>query len=175
MRKLNRSAESLAGKVLLAGLLLAATPQSSLAGEKKELFVPQTNSSIMVTTTDGFDGYRVKEYRGIVRGVTVRQPTIGQGLKAELKGIVGGKMGPFISMCETARQAALDIMMERTQAMGANAVVGLRYDSSAFGESDDMGSEVVCYGTAVVIEQTKDAVQKTASLDTRAEHTISLH
>ena len=112
----------------------------------------QAATPIMITTTEGFEGSKIKQYCGIVRGVTVRQPTIGQGLKAELKGIVGGKMQPFISMCETARQAALDIMISRAQSIGANAVVGLRYDSSAFGDSDDMGSEVVCYGTAVIVE-----------------------
>lgn len=54
-------------------------------------------------------------------------------------------------MCETARQQAMDAMIERAQALGANAIVGMRYDSSAFGDSSDMGTEVVCYGTAVIV------------------------
>jgi uncharacterized protein YbjQ (UPF0145 family) len=74
-----------------------------------------------------------------------------------------GEMSPFITMCETARQQALDIMVQRAEAVGANAVVGVRYDSSAFGESDDMGTEVVCYGTAVILES-KDGATKTANL-----------
>ena len=154
-------------RAFLVVLLLPLVSQAGFAHEKKETFapMPQTSSSLMLTTTDSFDGYKIKEYRGIVRGVTVRQPTIGQGLKAELKGIVGGKMGPFITMCETARQAALDVLVERAQSMGANAVVGLRYDSSAFGQSDDMGSEVVCYGTAVILEQVKEAATKAAVAD----------
>lgn len=150
----------------LALFLMAATPPFGLSKEKKgqegwEAPAAAINPAIILTTTESLDGLRIKEYRGIVRGVTVRQPTIGQGFKAELKGIVGGKISPFISMCETARQQALEVMVERAQAVGANAVVGIRYDSSAFGESDDMGTEVVCYGTAVIVEP-KDGMTKTA-------------
>jgi uncharacterized protein YbjQ (UPF0145 family) len=119
---------------------------------------------IMVTTTESFEGYRIKEYKGIVRGITVRQPSIGQSLKANLKGIVGGKISPFIRMCETARQQAMDIMIERAQSVGANAVVAFRYDSSAYGDSDEMGTEVVCYGTAVIIAP-KDSPLKSANLN----------
>ena len=151
----------------LVGILTVAfslsLPLASLSKEK-ELFVPETqlNCPLMITTTEAFQGYRIKESRGIVRGVTVRQPTVSQGLKASLKGIVGGRMSPFITMCETARQQALDIMIERAQQMGANAIVGVRYDSSAFGDNDDMGTEVVCYGTAVVIEPETGPAPKSA-------------
>jgi uncharacterized protein YbjQ (UPF0145 family) len=120
---------------------------------------------VIITTTESLQGYRIKEYRGIVRGVTVRQPTIAQGWKASLKGIVGGRMSPFITMCETARQQALDVMIERAQQMGANAIVGMRYDSSAFGDQDEMGTEVVCYGTAVVVEPEAGGPQKAAAAD----------
>jgi uncharacterized protein YbjQ (UPF0145 family) len=113
----------------------------------------QQNTGMIVTTTEGIDGYKITKYIGIVRGVMVRQPTIGQSLKAGFKQIVGGKIQPFISMCETARQAAYDSLVERASQAGAQAVVGLRYDSSAFTSgSDEMGSEVVCYGTAVLLE-----------------------
>lgn len=139
-------------------------------------FSTQTTNPLMVSTTESFEGFRIKQYCGIVRGVTVRQPTIGQGLKANLKGIVGGKISPFISMCETARQQALDILIGRAQQMGANAVVGLRYDSSSFGDTDDMGSEVVCYGTAVIVEPsaTKSAIVPVEPVETRTAHAIAL-
>jgi uncharacterized protein YbjQ (UPF0145 family) len=127
-------------------------------------------AGFITTTTDGIDGRRIKQYLGIVRGVTVRQPTIGQSMKASLKGIVGGRMSPFISMCETARQAAYEMLVEQAVALGANAVVGLRYDSSAFGESDDVGTEVVCYGTAVIVESAPDDAGKHASLPTVRDH-----
>lgn len=106
---------------------------------------------IMMTTTESFEGYRIKEYKGIIRGVTVRIPGPMSNFKANLKSVVGGKINPYIRMCETARQQAMDALVARAQEVGANAVVGFRYDSSAYGDSDQMGSEVVCYGTAVVI------------------------
>jgi uncharacterized protein YbjQ (UPF0145 family) len=106
---------------------------------------------IMVTTTDSFEGYRVREYKGIVRGVTVRVPGPMSSFKANIKSMVGGKISPYMRMCEEARQQAMDMMIERAQAVGANAVLAFRYDSSSYGESDEMGTEVVCYGTAVVI------------------------
>jgi uncharacterized protein YbjQ (UPF0145 family) len=157
------SRKSLIFTAALAIMVITSMPQFGLAKEKREQdasMAPSAgfNPSIILTTTESLEGLRIKEYRGIVRGVT-----IGQGLKAELKGIVGGKMGPFITMCESARQQALEIMVERAVAVGANAVVGVRYDSSAFGDSDDMGTEVVCYGTAVIVEP-KDGVTKTATL-----------
>lgn len=140
--------------VLAAFLLMPvfAGSESNVQGSLNAIRV-QTNSGLIVTTTDGIDGYKITKYIGIVRGVTVRQPTIGQSFKAGLKQIVGGKIQPFISMCETARQAAYDSLVERASQAGAQAVVGMRYDSSAFTSgNDEMGSEVVCYGTAVLIE-----------------------
>jgi uncharacterized protein YbjQ (UPF0145 family) len=162
------SRKSLRYAAVIAIVMLTTIPQLGLTKEKREhdasMETPSgINPNIILTTTESLEGLRIKEYRGIVRGVTVRQPTIGQGLKADLKGIVGGKMGPFITMCESARQQALEIMVQRAAALGANAVVGVRYDSSAFGDSDDMGTEVVCYGTAVIVEP-KDGATKTASL-----------
>lgn len=151
------------GTSLALAFAISAIPGAgAMAKEREGVPVTQVNSSMMLTTTEGFDGYKIKEYRGIVRGVTVRQPTMGQSFKANLKGIVGGKMSPFITMCETARQQALDMLIERAQSAGANGIVGVRYDSSAFGDSDDMGTEVVCYGTAVVVEAAAPTV-KTAS------------
>ncbi len=114
--------------------------------------IKPADPSFLVTTTLNIDGCRIREYKGIVRGVTVRQPTIGQSLKASLKSKVGGRMSPFITMCETARQQAYDVMVERAKTLGANAVVGFAYDSSSFSSDDDVGTEVVCYGTAVILE-----------------------
>ncbi|HEY9755526.1 MAG TPA: YbjQ family protein [Oculatellaceae cyanobacterium] len=165
--------------LIAVSLLLSFSSNPSFASQNDTSgsFAAQTTNPLMVSTTESFEGFRIKQYCGIVRGVTVRQPTIGQGLKANLKGIVGGKISPFISMCETARQQSLDILIARAQQMGANAVVGLRYDSSSFGETDDMGSEVVCYGTAVVIEPsaTKTAIvptELTEPSETKTAHAI---
>ena len=106
---------------------------------------------MIVTTTLDIEGYRIAEYKGLVRGITVRSPTIAQGLLGGLKSIVGGKIGAYTEMCEQARQHAYDSMLEHAQQLGANAIVGVRYDASEVG-SQDSATEVLCYGTAVVIE-----------------------
>lgn len=107
--------------------------------------------SIPVTTTYTIEGYRVKEYRGIVRGLIVRAPTIAQGITGGLKSIIGGRIGAYTEMCEQARQQAYEIMIDHARAMGANAVLGFCYDAAEVGAK--MGAtEVLCYGTAVVIE-----------------------
>ena len=105
--------------------------------------------SIPCTTTFSFEGHRIVEYKGLVRGVVVRAPTISQGIMGSLKNIVGGKIGAFQQMCETTRGEALDQLLEHAVEIGGNAVVGLRYESS---EVADAATEVICYGTAVVIE-----------------------
>lgn len=108
---------------------------------------------MVVTTTDSVDGYRIREYRGIVRGVMVREPNTIQSFKAGFQGMFGGKIGAYIKSCEQGRQAAYDSMVQQAQSRGANAIVGVRYDSDAFqGGSNDFGTEVVCYGTAVLVE-----------------------
>lgn len=107
--------------------------------------------AIPVTTTFDIEGYRVKEYKGVVRGIIVRAPTIMQGLRGVLKSVIGGFIGAYTDMCEQARQQAYDLMLQHAQQLGANAVVGLRYDSSAL-VGTESATEVLCYGTAVVIE-----------------------
>jgi uncharacterized protein YbjQ (UPF0145 family) len=116
------------------------------------VITPATQTYVLATTTPSIDGYRVKEYKGFVRGVMVRQPTVGQGLAANLERIVGGKVGAYLAMCDTGRQQAYDLCVEHARLLGANAVLGMAYDSTAFEHGDDLEVEIVCYGTAVVIE-----------------------
>ncbi|MGA9751548.1 MAG: YbjQ family protein [Acidobacteriota bacterium] len=106
---------------------------------------------MMVTTTFSFEGYRIKEYRGIVRGIIVRAPTIAQGIVGGLKNIVGGQIGAYTEMCEQARLQAYERLIQHAREMGANAVVGLRYDASEV-VSRGSATEVLCYGTAAVVE-----------------------
>jgi uncharacterized protein YbjQ (UPF0145 family) len=105
-----------------------------------------------VTTTFTIEGYRIREYRGIVRGIIVRSPTIVQGIVGGLKNIIGGRIGAYTEMCEQARQQAFDLLLEHATEMGANAVVGLHYDASEV-VSRGSATEVLCYGTAVIIEK----------------------
>jgi uncharacterized protein YbjQ (UPF0145 family) len=106
----------------------------------------------MVTTTLSFEGYRIKEYKGVVRGIIVRSPTIAQGLMGGLKNLVGGAIGAYTQMCEQTRQQAYDLLLQHASEVGANAVVGMRYDASEV-VSSGSATEVLCYGTAVVLER----------------------
>jgi len=105
-----------------------------------------------VTTTLSIEGYRIREYKGVARGIIVRSPTIAQGIVGGLKNIIGGQIGAYTEMCEQAREQTYDLMVEHAQEMGANAVVGMRYDASEV-VSKGSATEVLCYGTAVVIER----------------------
>ena len=107
---------------------------------------------MLITTTFGIEGYRIREYKGIVRGIIVRAPTIAQGIMGGLKSIIGGRIGAYTEMCEQARQQAYDLLIQHATEMGANAVVGLHYDASEVA-SRESATEVLCYGTAVVIEK----------------------
>lgn len=106
---------------------------------------------MQITTTFTIDGYRIKEYKGIVRGIIVRAPTISQGLLGGLKNIVGGQIGAYTDMCEQTRQQAYEVCLQHAREVGANAIVGMRYDTSEV-VSQGSATEVLCYGTAVVIE-----------------------
>jgi uncharacterized protein YbjQ (UPF0145 family) len=107
-----------------------------------------------VTTTLSFEGYRIKEYKGVVRGIIVRAPTIGQGIMGGLKSIIGGNIGAYTEMCEQAREEAFDLLVQHATERGANAIIGMHYDASDIGGGHGSGkaTEVLCYGTAVVIE-----------------------
>ena len=106
---------------------------------------------MFVTTTFDIEGYRITEYKGLVRGITVRSPTIAQGFLGGLKSIIGGKIGAYTEMCEQARQHAYDALVAYAEQLGANAIVGVRYDASDVG-SQQSATEVLCYGTAVVVQ-----------------------
>jgi len=108
--------------------------------------------SMLVTTTFTIEGYRIRQYLGVVRGLIVRAPTISQGILGGLKSIIGGNIGAYTQMCEQARQQSYDLLVDHAMALGANAVVGLRYDASEIGAKTSSATEVLCYGTAVIIE-----------------------
>ncbi|HET7228886.1 MAG TPA: YbjQ family protein [Longimicrobium sp.] len=111
---------------------------------------PQPPGRLIMTTTFTVEGYRIREYLGIVRGVIVRAPTIAQGFKGGLRMIVGGQISEFTQMCEQTRQQATASLAQHAREMGADAVVGIAYDASEIGQS---ATEVMCYGTAVLLER----------------------
>jgi uncharacterized protein YbjQ (UPF0145 family) len=107
-------------------------------------------STMIVTTTFSVEGRQIREYRGLVRGITVRAPTITQGILGGLKSIIGGQIGAYTEMCEQARETAYDLMVDHARQVGANAVIGVSYDASEVA-SRASATEVLCYGTAVVL------------------------
>ena len=107
---------------------------------------------IVVSTTFTIEGYRIRQYLGLVRGIIVRSPTIAQGFLGGLKSIVGGQIGSYTQMCEQARQQSFDLLIDHAAAIGANAIVGVRYDAAEIGGKAASATEVLCYGTAVIIE-----------------------
>src|SRR5207248_9338024 len=111
--------------------------------------MPET---MQMTTTFSIEGYRIAEYKGLVRGIVVRSPTIGQGFLGGLKQIIGGQIGAYAEMCEQAREQAYELLLQHARELRANAVVGQRYDSLEVGRHGP-ATEVLCYGTAVVIQR----------------------
>ena len=107
---------------------------------------------MLVTTTFDIQGHRIREYKGVVRGVVVRAPTIVQGFFGRMKNIIGGRIGAYTEMCEQTREQAYEAMVEHAKALGANAIVGVSYDASEV-VSKESATEVLCYGTAVVVER----------------------
>lgn len=107
---------------------------------------------MIVTTTFTVEGYAIVEHKGIVRGIVVRSPTIAQGFLGGLKNIIGGRIGAYTEMCEQARQSAYDEMLAHAGQLGANAIVGVHYDASEVGR-EGAATEVLCYGTAVVVRK----------------------
>ncbi len=107
---------------------------------------------MLITTTFSFDGYEILEYKGMVRGIIVRAPTIAQGIIGGLKNIIGGRIGAYTEMCEQARQQAYDSMIEHAEQLGCNAIVGVRYVASEV-VSKGSATEVLCYGTAVIVRK----------------------
>src|SRR5215212_4723580 len=102
------------------------------------------HTSLPVTTTFTIEGYRIRQYLGVVRGIIVRAPTIAQGILGGLKSIIGGQIGAYTEMCEQARQQAYDLLIDHARALGANAIVGLRYDASEIGGKTASATEVLC-------------------------------
>jgi uncharacterized protein YbjQ (UPF0145 family) len=103
----------------------------------------------MVTTAFTLDGFRIVRTLGVVRGITVRSRSIFGTIGGTLQTIVGGNITAFTKLCEMTRAEAFEIMVQHASEIGANAVVGMRYDAT---EIMSGVSEVLAYGTAVVVE-----------------------
>ena len=107
----------------------------------------------MTTTAFTLEGYATARTLGVVRGVTVRSRSVLGTIGASLQTLVGGNITLFTELCEKTREEAFDLMLQHAQQMGANAVVGVRYDAT---EVMQGVTEVLCYGTAVVVEPARN-------------------
>ena len=107
------------------------------------------NNTAMVTTAFNFEGYKVTKNLGIVRGITVRSRSIVGSFGAGIQQVFGGNISIYTELCEQARLEAFELMIKHAQELGANAIIGMRYDAN---EISDGVAEVLAYGTAVVIQ-----------------------
>jgi uncharacterized protein YbjQ (UPF0145 family) len=103
----------------------------------------------LTTTAFELNGYRVVKTFGVVRGIIVRSRSIFGTIGAGLQTLVGGNISIFTDLCEQTRRDALERMLQHAAALGANAVIGLRYDATEIMQGV---TEVLCYGTAVFVE-----------------------
>ncbi len=102
------------------------------------------------STTFTIEGYRITHSLGVVRGIIVRSRSVIGNFGAALQTIMGGNITIYTQLCETTRNDAFDLMMGHAAALGANAVIGVRYDATEIAHGV---TEVLCYGTAVVVQQ----------------------
>ena len=103
------------------------------------------------TTAFSLDGYRITRTMGVVRGIIVRSRSIVGSIGAGFQTLFGGNISLYTTLCERTRSDAFELMLKHAQQLGANAVIGVRYDAT---EVMAGVTEVLCYGTAVVVEST---------------------
>ena len=104
----------------------------------------------MTTTTFDLIGYKVARQLGVVRGITVRSRSVFGTIGGSLQTLFGGNITLFTELCEKSRQEAFDMMVDHAEQLGANAVIGVRYDAT---ELMNGVTEVLCYGTAVTVSR----------------------
>jgi uncharacterized protein YbjQ (UPF0145 family) len=106
---------------------------------------------MIVTTTNDISGHKIVKYIGVVRGITVRSRSVLGNIGAGFQSLFGGNISLFTDLAEKAREEAYDLMVSHAKEVGANAVIAMRYDAN---EITDGITEVLAYGTAVVVQQT---------------------
>jgi uncharacterized protein YbjQ (UPF0145 family) len=106
-------------------------------------------NSAMTTTAFDLHGFRVTRSLGVVRGITVRSRSIVGTIGGALQTVLGGNITLFTELCEKTRAEAFDMMLRHAEHLGANAVIGIRYDATELMQGV---TEVLCYGTAVTVQ-----------------------
>jgi uncharacterized protein YbjQ (UPF0145 family) len=105
----------------------------------------------LVTTALELPGHRITRNLGVVRGIVVRSRSIVGNIGATLQTLVGGNITLYTELCEKARLDAFDLLLQHATEMGANGIIGMRYDANEVAAGV---TEVLAYGTAVVVERT---------------------
>ena len=106
-------------------------------------------ATMQTTTTFELSGFRITKSLGVVRGITVRTRSLPLSILGALRTLFGGRVGIFSDLCEAAREESFQLMITHARKLGANAVVGVRYDTGPMVGA----AEVLCYGTAVVVRR----------------------
>ena len=119
-----------------------------------------------ITTTFELPGYRIVYNLGVVLGITVRSRSLIGSMGAGLQTLVGGNITMWTEMCNQAREEAFELMVQHAAALGANAVVGMRYDANEIASGV---AEVLAYGTAVVVEPVGGSAARLSSADVGAD------
>jgi uncharacterized protein YbjQ (UPF0145 family) len=107
-----------------------------------------------VTTAFELPGFRVRQNLGVVRGIVVRSRNLFVNIGAIFNSMVGGNITAWTNLCETTRRDAFDIMVQHATELGANAIIGARYDATEIAQG---ATEVLAYGTAVIVDPTDGA------------------
>ena len=104
----------------------------------------------MTTTAFTLEGYKIVKNLGVVRGIIVRSRSIFGNIGAIFQSLVGGNITLYTSLCEKARSDSFEMLMKHAEELGANAIIGLRYDATEIAGGI---TEVICYGTAVIVKK----------------------
>jgi len=123
-------------------VIIGETPEARLAA------TVHRHDAMMSSTTFGIAGYRIAKTLGVVRGITVRTRSLPLTIVGGFRTLFGGRAGIFTNLCETTRAESFELMAGHAREIGANAVVGVRYDTGPMVGA----AEVLCYGTAVIVE-----------------------
>lgn len=104
----------------------------------------------LITTANNLEGYRIVSHLGVVRGITVRSRSLLGNIGGGIQALFGGKLSIYVELCEKTRDEAYQLMLNHANAVGANAIINMRYDANDVMQGI---TEVLAYGTAVVVEK----------------------
>lgn len=106
----------------------------------------------LITTSTSLEGYKIVKHLGVVRGITVRSRSVVGNFAGGIQSLFGGRLSVYVELCENAREEAYQLLIQHAQAIGANAIINMRYDANEVMQGI---TEVLAYGTAVVVEKSE--------------------